>query len=116
MQRSQLAADLSASSQAGVVWQVLGNTVVMGPLNTPDVESAAQRQGPEEQTLLQNATNPVVLSGDIHNAFVWRLFRDNATTPVGLVCHIDTEIAHQQAVANSRHVSSYAASPQMAGM
>lgn len=30
--------------------------------------------------LAQNTTNPVVLSGDIHNAFVWRLFRDNAST------------------------------------
>lgn len=30
--------------------------------------------------LAQNTINPVVLSGDIHNAFVWRLFRDNAST------------------------------------
>jgi phosphodiesterase/alkaline phosphatase D-like protein len=34
------------------------------------------------EILEQNTTNPVVLSGDIHNAFVWRLFRDNATAPV----------------------------------
>ena len=39
MQR--LASDLSSSSST---WQVLGNTVVMGPLNTPDVETAIQEQ------------------------------------------------------------------------
>lgn len=32
--------------------------------------------------LSSSATNPVVLSGDIHNAFVWRLTPDNATEPV----------------------------------
>lgn len=53
MQVSQLRADMSASAQAGITWQVLGNTVVMGPLNTPDVEAAAQQQGPVAQTVLQ---------------------------------------------------------------
>lgn len=41
--------------------------------------------------LQQDAENPVVLSGDIHNAFVWRLFRDTASTPVRaapLGCHL----------------------------
>lgn len=33
--------------------------------------------------ILANSTNnPVVLSGDIHNAFVWRLIPDNQTSPV----------------------------------
>jgi phosphodiesterase/alkaline phosphatase D-like protein len=36
--------------------------------------------------LASAATNPVVLSGDIHNAFVWRLIPDNATAPVGVLC------------------------------
>lgn len=53
LQISQLRNDFRASQQAGTTWQVLGNTVVMGPLNTPDVESAAQRQGPVAETLLQ---------------------------------------------------------------
>lgn len=50
---SQLRRDMANSKQAGVTWQVLGNTVVMGPLNSPDVESAAQRQGQVAETLLQ---------------------------------------------------------------
>jgi hypothetical protein len=50
---SQLRRDMANSTQAGVTWQVLGNTVVMGPLNSPDVESAAQRQGQVAETLLQ---------------------------------------------------------------
>jgi predicted aspartyl protease len=49
---SQLRADMSASAGSGVTWQVLGNTVVMGPLNTPDVEAAVQRQGFLAETLL----------------------------------------------------------------
>ena len=57
MQR--LASDLSASSAANVTWQVLGNTVVMGPLNTPDVETAIQEQGPLAQTLLSVRTTRV---------------------------------------------------------
>jgi hypothetical protein len=44
---------MANSTQAGVTWQVLGNTVVMGPLNSPDVESAAQQQGQVAETLLQ---------------------------------------------------------------
>eukprot|EP00882_Tetradesmus_deserticola_P017575 GHRQ01018826.1.p1 GENE.GHRQ01018826.1~~GHRQ01018826.1.p1 ORF type:complete len:363 (+),score=104.54 GHRQ01018826.1:629-1717(+) len=139
-QISQLRSDFAASANADVTWQVLGNTVVMGPLNTPDVESAVQDQGLVAQTLLngilsvstsdllevvpasfgqsarvlvgtgryhdpvivdgwsgyqyernqvldilQSATNnPVVLSGDIHNAFVWLLIPDNATQPVAV--------------------------------
>jgi hypothetical protein len=43
---------MSSSSSASVTWQVLGNTVVMGPLNTPDVESAIQEQGFLAETLL----------------------------------------------------------------
>uniref|UniRef100_A0A383WPE6 PhoD-like phosphatase metallophosphatase domain-containing protein n=1 Tax=Tetradesmus obliquus TaxID=3088 RepID=A0A383WPE6_TETOB len=140
MQISQLRSDFASSAKANVTWQVLGNTVVMGPLNTPDVESAVQDQGFLAQSLLDgilgvatsdllevvpasfgdsarvlvgtgryhdpvivdgwsgyqyernqvldilssSATNPVVLSGDIHNAFVWRLTPDNATEPVAV--------------------------------
>ncbi|KAF6253147.1 PhoD-like phosphatase-domain-containing protein [Scenedesmus sp. NREL 46B-D3] len=138
-QISQLRSDFADSAQADVTWQVLGNTVVMAPLNTPDVESAANEQGIIADTLLSgilgvatsdllevvpasfgqsarvlvgtgryhdpvivdgwsgyqfernqildilaSATNPVVLSGDIHNAFVWRLIPDNATAPVAV--------------------------------
>ncbi|WIA10507.1 hypothetical protein OEZ85_010696 [Tetradesmus obliquus] len=139
-QISQLRSDFASSAKANVTWQVLGNTVVMGPLNTPDVESAVQDQGFLAQSLLDgilsvatsdllevvpasfgdsarvlvgtgryhdpvivdgwsgyqyersqvldilssSATNPVVLSGDIHNAFVWRLTPDNATEPVAV--------------------------------
>lgn len=50
---SQLRRDMANSIQAGVTWQVLGNTVVMGHLNSPDVESAAQQQGQVAETLLQ---------------------------------------------------------------
>lgn len=32
--------------------------------------------------LSKNASNPVVLSGDVHNAYVWSLFGDDASTPV----------------------------------
>lgn len=52
MQMDRLRSDFSSSSQSGVTWQVLGNTVVMGPLNTPDVEAAVQQQGFIAQTLL----------------------------------------------------------------
>ncbi len=52
LQMRQLRSDFSSSRQNGVTWQVLGNTVVMGPLNTPDVESAVQQQGVLAQALL----------------------------------------------------------------
>jgi hypothetical protein len=51
-QMSRLRSDFGSSAAANVTWQVLGNTVVMGPLNTPDVESAVQEQGFLAQTLL----------------------------------------------------------------
>lgn len=57
VQMSQLRRDLGASKEAGVVWQVVGNTVVMGPLNTPDVETAAQQRGQVASTLLQVSTH-----------------------------------------------------------
>lgn len=49
---SQLRADMSGSAGSGVTWQVLGNTVVMGPFNTPDVEAAVERRGFLAETLL----------------------------------------------------------------
>jgi hypothetical protein len=67
---SALRSDFADSASANVTWQVLGNTVVMGPLNTPDVESAVQDQGLLAQTLLNvsaagcrpNAIADIVLS------------------------------------------------------
>jgi hypothetical protein len=61
LQMSQLRRDFAASSQSNVTWQVLGNTVVMGPLNTPDVESAAQEQGFLAQTLLSVSFELLIL-------------------------------------------------------
>eukprot|EP00879_Flechtneria_rotunda_P008895 GHRR01009315.1.p1 GENE.GHRR01009315.1~~GHRR01009315.1.p1 ORF type:complete len:400 (+),score=144.76 GHRR01009315.1:910-2109(+) len=140
VQLKRLASDFASSRQTGVTWQVLGNTVVMGPLNTPDVQSAVEDQGFVTEAVLDgilstatsdflevvpakfggtarvlvgtgkyhdpvildgwsgyqyerskildilahNTTNPVVLSGDIHNAIVWRLYPDNTTTPVAI--------------------------------
>ncbi len=42
-QVERLRNDIRQSVANGTVWQVLGNTVVMGPLNTPDVETAIQQ-------------------------------------------------------------------------
>jgi inner membrane protein involved in colicin E2 resistance len=61
LQMLQLRRDFAASSQSNVTWQVLGNTVVMGPLNTPDVESATQQQGFLAQTLLSVSVELFVL-------------------------------------------------------
>lgn len=53
-QVERLRSDFQESRLNGTVWQVLGNTVVMGPLNTPDVETAIQQTyGPVAQTVLE---------------------------------------------------------------
>lgn len=61
LQMSQLRRELSSSQQSGTTWQVLGNTVVMGPLNTPDVETAINNRGFLADTLLSVSS---IVEGD----------------------------------------------------